>query len=87
MEVVRSADTLHHLLLTVNGRVIGEYERSTAQHMDRKRREIQRSTPFLPFIYRKHGPFEVRWDGTALAKSVRVNGVEVAQIPTELWEE
>jgi hypothetical protein len=45
-----------------NGIHIGDYERSSVAHEDRKRREIQRSADYLIDTYRQYGKIVVRWN-------------------------
>ena len=77
---------LHRLMIYHDGQLIGEYERSQAADIERKTREIQKALPKLLEIFRERGEFQVRWNGQKNAKSVRVNGIEVWQIPRECWE-
>jgi len=64
---------------------IGEYERSSAEEVERKKEEIEAAFDFLLNIYKKHGEWVVRWDGTNRQKSVRVEDQEVAILPKEYW--
>ena len=65
---------------------IGEYERSVKHQISRKKREVASAENFLLDVYRKHGFFQVRWDGVAREKSVRVNDNEIATIPGVYWK-
>lgn len=76
---------LHRLAISYDGQFIGEYERSQAADIDRKKEEIKCALSLLLGIYRSKGEFVVRWDGRQRVKSVRVSGIEVAQIPTRCW--
>jgi hypothetical protein len=76
---------LHRLSIYYNGQYIGEYERSRAADIDRKREEVACALSLLLDIYNKRGEFQVRWDGTHGVKSIRVNGTEVGQIPRDCW--
>ena len=64
---------------------IGEYERSGERDIERKKDEIEAAFNFLLDIYKKHGEWVVRWDGTERQKSVRVEGQEVAILPKDYW--
>ena len=75
---------LHRMEIFLQGTFIGEYERSQAEDIERKIREIELASDLLVEIYRKHGPFVVRWE--SCQKSVRVNGLRVAVIPRECWQ-
>lgn len=77
---------LHHIDILDGGIKIGEYERTERQTLERKLAEIASARDFLRDIFRQHGAFVVRWDQVSQSKSVRVNGVEVARIPEELWK-
>lgn len=77
---------LHRLQIFAHGLYIGEYERSQAEHIERKKREIECAKSLLLEIYEKHGEFCVRWDGKKRLKSIRVKNVEVARIPREFWQ-
>ncbi len=64
---------------------IGEYERSGERDIERKKDEIRAAYNFLLDVYKKHGEWVVRWDGTERRKSVRVEGQEVAILPKDYW--
>jgi hypothetical protein len=83
---VPNSNTLWRLEIYDGDELIGEFERSVRHHIDRKKREVRNATEFLRDIYRKHGAFQVRWDGNARQKSVRVQDVEVAVIPEQFWK-
>jgi hypothetical protein len=76
---------LHQLRIFANGRYIGEYEKSQASNIERKKKEIDASREILIGVFERHGEFVVRWDGKNKCKSIRVDGIEVARIPRELW--
>jgi hypothetical protein len=42
---------------------IGDYEKSSDTHAERKRREIHKSADFLTDTFSKCGKFVVRWNG------------------------
>jgi hypothetical protein len=77
---------LHRLDIYNEGKLIGEYERSQGNDIERKIREIYLATDLLLTIHQKHGIFRVRWDGKNKKKSIRVDGVEVATIPKKFWQ-
>ena len=76
---------LHRMEIFSGGQFIGEYERSQAADIDRKTREINCASKLLLEIFRKHGQFVVRWDGSEHKKSIRVNEIEVGTVPKECW--
>ena len=76
---------LFRMLISHDGALIGEYERSQEADIERKKAEIQCALGILLDVSRKHGQFVVRWDGKRRVKSVRVDGIEVAQVPTKCW--
>ena len=77
---------LNRLLVFSEGTYIGEYERSQKADIPRKKIEIANAESLLLSVFRKHGEFVVRWDGSARKKSVRVQGSEVTVIPKSAWE-
>ena len=60
-----------HMHIYHNGAHIGDYERSSPSHVERKRTEIQRSAEFLVDLYKRHGKFVVRWSGHDRVKEIR----------------
>lgn len=76
---------LHRLEIFSDGQFIGEYERSQEADIERKKEEIKCALSRLVAIHRSKGEFVVRWDGGRRVKSIRVNGIEVDQIPIECW--
>lgn len=50
---------------------IGDYEKSSPAHGERKRAEIERSADFLIDTYKQHGRFVVRWNGHDRVKEIR----------------
>lgn len=87
VEVQPTTEHLHQLLIYADGQLIGEYERAVAGQVDRKIQEVERSKHFLVEIFQKHGYFTVRWDDRTQAKSVRIEGTEVARIPDKFWRD
>lgn len=77
---------LHSIDVLDGGTKIGEYERAELQTVERKLAEIASARDFLRDVFRQHGAFVVRWDQASQSKSVRVNDVEVARLPEELWK-
>lgn len=75
----------HRLAILNDGQFIGEYERSQEADIERKKEEIKCALSKLVEIHRSRGEFVVRWDGRRRVKSIRVNGIEVDQIPIECW--
>jgi hypothetical protein len=73
------------MVIYYDGQFLGEYERSQAADIDRKTEEIQCAIGTLLEIFQTHGEFRVRWDGKRGVKSVRVNDIEVWQIPKNCW--
>ena len=77
---------LHRLLMFKDGKPLGEYERSQAADIARKKAEIQDAEPTLLALFEKHGQLLVRWDGKKREKVVRSNGLKVGVIPKEAWK-
>ena len=50
---------------------IGDYERSSLVHVERKRTEIRRGAGFLVDHYKRFGKFVVRWNGHGRVKEIR----------------
>lgn len=75
----------HRLSIYYDGHLLGEYERAQAADIARKTEEIRCALPKLLDIFKAHGEFRVRWDGTRRVKSVRVSNIEVWQIPKNCW--
>jgi hypothetical protein len=77
---------LYRLRIFIDGAYIGEYERSQAADIPRKRAEITAAQPDLLALYRRHGELCVRWNGKDREKTVRrSDGVKVGVIPKEAW--
>jgi hypothetical protein len=76
---------LHRLQISYDNQVIGEYERSQEADIERKKQEIECALQLLLEIYHSKGEFLVRWDSKRRLKSIRVNGIEVGQIPTKCY--
>jgi hypothetical protein len=77
---------LHRLRVFIDGIYIGEYERSQAADIDRKKAEIVAAQPELLALFRKHGELCVRWNGRDREKTVRrADGVKVGTIPKSAW--
>jgi hypothetical protein len=76
---------LHRLAISNDGLFIGEYERSQAADIQRKIEEIKCALPLLLHVFLRKGEFVVRWDSKRRLKSIRVNGVEVGQVPVRCW--
>lgn len=78
---------LHRLVITSDGVIIGEYERSQAADIDRKIEEIKCALQLLVDVYKRDGEFVVRWDSKRRVKSIRVRGAEVSQVPLDCWRQ
>ncbi|AEG43899.1 hypothetical protein [Isoptericola variabilis] len=66
--------------------MIGEYERSQAQHIERKKAEVAAAADYLLDLYRRRGRFVVRWAGDERAKVVKDElGNVMGRIPPERW--
>ena len=76
---------LHRLVISSDGVLIGEYERSQSADIERKKREIECALPMLLDIFKQRGEFVVRWDSKRRLKSIRVDGIEVGQVPPKYW--
>lgn len=77
---------MHKLSIFRNGQYIGEYERSQKNDIERKSSEIELAESILLGVFIQHGEFVVRWDGKNKKKSIRINGIEVGEIPKECWQ-
>jgi hypothetical protein len=77
---------LHRLELRADGKFIGEYERSQAADIERKRSEIACAEEFLLHVYRNHGEFKVRWNRDRREKIVFASDSEVGLIPRQCWK-
>jgi hypothetical protein len=77
--------TLHRLEIRHDGQYIGEYERSQAADIERKKQEIRCAQDLLLRIYRQHGEFQVRWVGGRKDKVIYVQGMERGVIPKSCW--
>jgi hypothetical protein len=64
---------------------LGEYERSIAEQVQRKKDEIGRVEDLLRWVHATHGEFEVRWHSAEKRKEVRVAGRVVTLIPKSCW--
>ncbi len=60
-----------HMHIHLNDTHIGDYEKSSLAHVERKRAEIQRSADFLVGHYERRGKFVVRWNRHDRAKEIR----------------
>lgn len=88
VDVEPIGSTLFKLVIRDGDQVIGEYERSQAQHIERKKSEIAAAAEYLLERYRLHGPFIVRWDGASHAKVVKdETGNQIGKIPPEHWRD
>lgn len=63
--------TLYRLYIWDGDQEIGEYERTRAADLERKKAEIASAAGYLLDLFAKRGRFIVRWDGVAREKVVR----------------
>jgi len=77
--------TLNRLEIHHDGQYIGEYERSQAADIERKKEEIRCAQGLLLSIYRKHGEFQVRWVKDRKEKVIYVRKMERGIIPKSCW--
>ncbi len=77
---------LHRMLMYNGEEYVGEYERSQAADIERKKAEIAEATDVLLALFQNHGVLCVRWDGNARKKSIRAGGIEVGVIPKSAWK-
>lgn len=85
-----------HMHIYHNDTHIGDYERSSPAHEERKRAEIERCANFLIDTYKQHGRFVVRWNGRDRVKEIRKyqedstapgrGGTRVDMIPERYWK-
>lgn len=81
-----SGPKLFRLVIRDGDQVIGEYERSTVNQIERKKAEIASAADDLLDLFRRHGPFKVRWDGAAGAKVVKDElGNAIGEISKDHW--
>lgn len=82
------SDTLFRLEITLDGTVIGEYERSRHADIARKTEEVNCAQYYLVERYRRHGAFVVRWDSATRTKVIRDElGNRIGEIPKACWRE
>ena len=80
------SDTLFRLEITMDGTVIGEYERSRHADIARKTEEVMCAEDYLVDLYSRRGMFVVRWDSTTRTKVIRDElGNHVGEIPRVCW--
>ena len=77
---------LHQLLIFDGKTLIGEYERAQSANIDRKKKEVRNAEAQLLDVFRKHGPFIVRWNDSTKSKIIRANGIPVGTIAKSHWE-
>jgi hypothetical protein len=78
--------TRYRLQIYADGTHIGEYETSNESEIARKILEIEAAIDILLETYNKHGKFKVDWDNKNRKKSIRINGVEVGEVPRSAWK-
>lgn len=76
---------LYRLEIRHDGRYIGEYERSQADDIERKKEEVRCAADPLLRVYQQCGEFKVRWNGDRREKVVFVQDIERAVIPRSCW--
>lgn len=80
------SDTLFRLEITIDGTVIGEYERSGHADIARKTEEVKCAEGYLVELYRRRGMFVVRWDSATRTKVIRDDlGNHIGEIPRACW--
>lgn len=80
------SDTLFRLEITMDGTVIGEYERSRYANIARKTEEVTCAEDYLVELYSRRGPFVVRWDSATRTKVIRDElGNHIGKIPRACW--
>ncbi|MFC0647122.1 hypothetical protein [Cellulomonas phragmiteti] len=80
------SDTLFRLEITLDGTVIGEYERSRHADIPRKTEEVECAADYLVELYRRRGTFVVRWNSATRTKVVRDHfGNHIGEIPAACW--
>jgi hypothetical protein len=74
------------LMIRDGDQLIGEYERTGEKDIERKKAEIASAAADLVKLFRKHGPFVVRWDGIERTKVVKDEfGNKIGEISKEHW--
>lgn len=80
------SDTLFRLEITMDGTVIGEYERSRHADIARKTEEVNCAADYLMELYGRRGRFVVRWNAATRTKVIRDElGNHVGEIPRPCW--
>ncbi|NTW38478.1 MAG: hypothetical protein HGA44_01095 [Cellulomonadaceae bacterium] len=80
------SDTLFRLEITMDGTVIGEYERSRHADIARKTEEVNCAEDYLVELYSRRGMFVVRWDSATRTKVIRDElGNHIGEIPKACW--
>lgn len=78
--------TLFRLEISMDGTVIGEYERSRYADIARKTNEVNCAADHLVELYRRHGRFVVRWDSATRSKDIRNEfGHHIGDVPRSCW--
>ena len=82
------SDTLFRLEITLDGTVIGEYERSRHADIAHKTEEANCAEDYLVELYRRRGAFVVRWDSATRTKVIRDDlGNHIGEIPRACWRQ
>ncbi len=80
------SDTLFRLEITMDGTVIGEYERSRHADVARKTEEVNCAADYLMELYSRRGRFVVRWDSATRTKVIRDEfGNHIGEVPRACW--
>ena len=80
------SDTLFRLEITMDGTVIGEYERSRHADTARKTEEVNCAEDYLVELSSRNGMFVVRWDSATRTKVIRdALGNHIGEIPRACW--
>jgi hypothetical protein len=77
---------LFHLTIRDGDQVIGEYERTRLNDIERKKAEVVSAADDLVKFFRNHGQFKVRWNSIERAKVVRnLSGNRIDKISRVHW--
>ena len=86
VEAQSISDTLYRLEITMDGTVIGEYERSRHADIARKAQEVNCAEDYLVELYSRRGIFVVRWEAATRTKVIRDElGNHIGEIPRACW--
>lgn len=86
VEAQSNSATLLRLEITMDGTVVGEYERSRHADIARKTEEVNCAADYLMELYGRRGMFVVRWDSPTRTQVVRDEfGNHIGEIPRACW--